>query len=399
MSARWIYAAVLPLLLAACGGGGDSAPQSGSGATPPPATNPPPSSGSNPDPGTAPNTPPSSGTGNEDGGSGTDDGSGTPPPTSGGGNSGSGGSGSNDGGNTGNNDSGSTTPPAGPLTNVSFDHPKEIEADASGNLYVVDRTGSGERIRRIAPNGSVTTIRAEAGQDITALAVTPDGNIVYATADPWNGYDPIDRRGALWRLVNGAPVPVTLAELGMVEEMVIDPRNGDIYLPDRGEMKRVSQDGSVTSLFSLSTGAVGGMALRNGVLWMHLNYIGRDGSIARWIEGGPLERLIGARLGRGMVATDAGIYLTSADYDRGNQHWVSCRVNFFDTETLALSEVAGTPGSERCSYPDELGQNAGLEYSKITQGSDDNLYVTGVNLIRRVTPAGEVSVFAGSSAQ
>jgi hypothetical protein len=279
---------------------------------------------------------------------------------------------------------------------VSFNNPREIAADANGSLYVVDGESASARIRKIAPDGSITTLRTEEDQDIAALAVTPDGEVFYSTTAPLDESDPIDRRGAIWRLVDGTPVPVTSEELGVITDMVIDPSNGDLYIPDGLQMKRVGQDGSLTTLFSRSAGAVGGVALREGVLWLHLNYIGGDGTISRWTEGGELEQsgVSGTSLGQGMVSTDSGIYLTQAAYNRADHYWMSCTVNFLDPEILRMNRVAGTVG-ERCSTQDEMGQTAPLEFSEITLGSDGNLYATGIDVIHRVTRDGEVTTYAG----
>lgn len=95
-----------------------------------------------------------------------------------------------------------------------------------------------------------------------------------------------------------------------------------------------------------------------------------------------------------MLSTDTGIYLTQAVYARPYPYRMSCIVNFLDPDTLEMTRIAGTPG-DACSYQDEAGQPAPLEFSEITQGSDGNPYVVGIDVIRRVTPGGEVTTYAG----
>jgi DNA-binding beta-propeller fold protein YncE len=87
----------------------------------------------------------------------------------------------------------------GAATAARFSQPKALAADAAGNVYVSD-VGS-HRIRRVAPDGTVTTLAGSGqagfkdgpgqqaqfyGQE--GLAVTPDGHTVYV-ADGTNGDD------------------------------------------------------------------------------------------------------------------------------------------------------------------------------------------------------------------
>lgn len=81
----------------------------------------------------------------------------------------------------------------GPRLNAWFDTPRGLAFDAGGNLYVVDRSRT---LRRIAPDGLVTTIAGQAGQvghvdgvGAAARFVSPRGLAIIGTtllvADSW----------------------------------------------------------------------------------------------------------------------------------------------------------------------------------------------------------------------
>ena len=46
----------------------------------------------------------------------------------------------------------------GPATLAELSSPSELALDAAGNLYVIDQTGFAGRVRRITPDGIITTI-------------------------------------------------------------------------------------------------------------------------------------------------------------------------------------------------------------------------------------------------
>lgn len=410
MITRWLCAFGFGLVLASCGGGGsDSSPATSSGGTPP-ATDNPPSSGGNPNPSPDPTEPPPSSGGSDsgDGGNGpapsptpqptpTPD---TPPPSSGGDDSGNGDSGGGDGGSSDNN-----VPATGPLTDIQFAAPDSIAADASGNIYVVDGEEGQNRIRRIAPNGQATTL-LQLDRPLTtilSLEVTPAGDIYYILSERDAQYS--SRTSDIWKIVNGAPAQRVASINGV--SLAVDPSNGDIYVQDMGEMKRIRQNGNVETLFSLDGGLATALTLHEGALWFHFDVaaLGRTSHIVRWTaEGGWVggsgfqDESDGPLRGVDMVSTDSGVYIIKGLYSRPNQTTSRCRVELFSTNTEESTFVAG---GESCGYQDGTGQAAILNGGGITQASDGNLYVTDRqhNVIRRITPSGQVSLFAGTPAQ
>lgn len=73
----------------------------------------------------------------------------------------------------------------GPALKAQFKFPRKIVVDATGTLYVVD--GGNQRIRAIAPDGTVstlTTFSTYSGLDgWTDLAIEPDGNLLFTEAN------------------------------------------------------------------------------------------------------------------------------------------------------------------------------------------------------------------------
>ena len=364
MISRWLHASILSLLIAACGGGSggsDLQADSAAGARPPGSGSPSdgaPTPSPSPDP-ESPQLPPS-----------------------------------------GNDNGGNEVPAPGPLADLRFENPYEIATDANGNLYVVDGENNRARMRRIAPNGSVTTLLPESDQTITALAVTPSGEIFYsAAADPYSG------EGYIWRIENGVPVQLTSEEMA-IAEFVIDPSNGNFYVgiwtPDGPEVKEVQQDGGITTLFSIDEahGAPEVMTLRDDVLWL----VWRDGPYRtrefRWSRANGLEEiLIDLDYVTGMEASDAGIYVVGYRGSSANLSIASsCTVKLLDPDTLELTHLAGVEG-EPCHYQEDTPPpgRIDLRHTSLTQAADGNLYLTENfrDVLRRITPAGEVTTYAG----
>ena len=158
----------------------------------------------------------------------------------------------------------------GPAASASFVFPIGVAHDAAGNLYVTDA----ESIRRIAPDGNVSTLAGVAGltggadgtgsaarfASAHGIAMGPDGDLYVA-----------DQAYSTIRRVTTAGVVTTYAgfaqNCGYVDSAVAAPRfcspagvavaaNGDVYVGDSGNnrIRRIHRNGNVAGLVDTLVG-------------------------------------------------------------------------------------------------------------------------------------------------
>lgn len=160
-------------------------------------------------------------------------------------------------------------------TAASFNHPSGIAVDGNGNLYIADFANN--KIRKIAPNGQVTTLAGNPnnnpgstdGMDTSAsfnhpLGVAVDENGYVYVADGYNNKIRKISPAGLVSTVAGNPQnypgpvngPDTIASFNTPAALVIDGSN-HIYVVDQGnnKIRKIAPDGSVTTL--AGTGASG----------------------------------------------------------------------------------------------------------------------------------------------
>jgi sugar lactone lactonase YvrE len=155
-------------------------------------------------------------------------------------------------------------------TAASFDFPQGIAADASGNLYVADTYG--DTIRRITPDGVVTTLAGAAGitgaidgtgaaarfNEPTGIAVMPNGAVLVADSHNYT-LRLIRLDGATTTFAGTAGVPGSAdgsgaqAQFGYPTGMVVTA-NGTAYVVDSGNntLRAVSPAGAVSTLAGTS---------------------------------------------------------------------------------------------------------------------------------------------------
>ena len=162
-------------------------------------------------------------------------------------------------GNGGNETSGGGNGNGGPATNISLSITGGMAFDAAGNLYI----GDGGSIRRVDPNGIITTIIAASdantfspsgiaigadgglyiadGENYRILRVGPDGSVTTVAGNGCGGY--------LSQCVLGDGGPATDASLGSPTDIELGP-DGGLYVIDSYNLRvrRVGPDGIITTV-------------------------------------------------------------------------------------------------------------------------------------------------------
>ncbi|MFO1195465.1 MAG: hypothetical protein U1E86_00630 [Burkholderiaceae bacterium] len=309
-----------------------------------------------------------------------------------------------------------------------FQAPRGIAVDAAGTLFVTDQT----TVRRIAPDGTVTTI---AGRVLEQGSV--DGRGADARFSALRGIA-VDRAGALYvadevgtiRRVGAGGVVTTLAgvagqrglvdgqgaaaRFNMPEGLVLEP-SGSLLVADgaNDRVRRVSPAGVVTTLpFIASAPAqldgpfmfdwpvfVWGIALdATGSIWLTAP---NDDAVLRVVDGARTVVPVGrtpepvgladaygaqARLGdvaRITVAPDGTIWLADSGTIRSVDRFSRVRT------------VAGSPAGVG-SFADGVGAAASFaQLSSVVTDAAGNLYATDGGALRRIAADGTVTTVVG----
>jgi PKD repeat protein/sugar lactone lactonase YvrE len=268
-----------------------------------------------------------------------------------------------------------------------FNRPLGAAVDPSGNMYVSD--GSNHLIRKITPDGVVTTVAGQAGKNgntdgpgdqalfafVQGMVSDSSGNI-YVADSVNNTIRKVTPDGVVSTLagtgVNGSvDGPAAQAQFAFPCAIAIDSA-GNLYVGDadllddfvtavNNKIRKITPDGTVTTLAGSATG---GSADGTGAA-AQFN-LESSGALA--------------------VDSSGNVYVA----DSGNNTIRKV------TQAGVVTTIAGTAGNY--GSDDGVGPAASFAYPDgISMGSDGNLYVSdgGSNVIRKVTPDGVVTTYAG----
>jgi sugar lactone lactonase YvrE len=245
--------------------------------------------------------------------------------------------------------------------------PAGLAVDGAGNLFIAD--SEADFVRHVAPDGTITTVAGtgEGGSEgdggpatsatvePLALAVDSAGNLYIAQDDP-GGIRKVSPEGTISAVLARAPGTDKL----LVTAMAIGP-DGALLVATNREVLSVRPDGSLAGAAGSAIAGFGG-----------------DGGAATSAK---LDSPSGLAVG-----TDGSIYIA----DSGNN-----RVRKVSPDGT-ITSVAGT-GKPDVSGDGGLAVEAGLsEPSAVAVADDGTVYVASDNQVRRVTPDGRISLFAGS---
>jgi len=307
-------------------------------------------------------------------------------------------------------------------TAATFMFPYALAFDANDNLWVGDLIGS---LRKIAPDGTVTTvIPSSAGYfGIGCLAIDGTGAIFFGTSSAIRRRAPdgtITLFAGAPSEVGSADGPAATARFNYPTGLAFD-QAGNLFVADRNNnnIRKITADGTVSTVAGLApdyaTGTTDGTlnAARFGFLGQivsaptgelyvadtvnsTIRKISRQGAVTTFagkagqrgnVDGTGEQARLDSPYGIAL-ASDGNLYVSDPATNTIRKITTSGAVT-----TLAGS-ADGAPGNE-----DGTGTAARFNYpAGLVAGRDGNLYVADRNnhLIRRITPAGVVSTFAGA---
>jgi sugar lactone lactonase YvrE len=371
----------------------------------------------------------------------------------------------------------------GPGLNATFTAPSGITIDSTGNLYVVD--GQGSKIRKITPDGTVSTfasykdglIMFNETNDITidtagnlyvtqdnyiVVKITPDGSpSIFAGIKDNRGFNngpalsarfggisgiAIDSNrnlyvsenntirkigsytdpGIMISTIAGAPPGSDTSKIGFKDGIgtsasfnrpgdIISDSSGNFYVTDayNHAIRKITPDGTVSTIAGTGkegfTDGIGTSASFNAPFAITIDnsnnlYVCDAGNhaIRKITKGGVVSTIAGT--GRYGFTNGIG---TSASFnspngitiDNLNNLYVTDNGNYAVRKITPDGTVSTFAGNGKSKVIDGTGTNASFSsVSGITIDKNNNLYLpeTYTYIIRKITPDGTVSIFAGS---
>ncbi len=276
--------------------------------------------------------------------------------------------------------SGSSGSANGTGTAASFNDPRHIAVDTSGNLYVVDRNN--HNIRKITPAGVVTTFAGSGSQGSSdgtgtaasfrfpyGIAADASGNVYVADTNNL-AIRKITPAGVVTTLAGSAGVigstdgTGTAARFNFPFGIAVDT-SGNLYVADRSNhtIRKITPTGEVTTLAGLAG---------------NMGSIDDTGAAARF------------NLPSGVTVDTAGNVYVADTFNHNIRKITPAGAVTTLAGTGSVGSANGTGTAASFGFPDDVSVDA-----------LGNVYVADVNShrIRRITPTGVVTTFAGSGLQ
>ena len=254
----------------------------------------------------------------------------------------------------------------GPATAAQLWGPFHIALDASGALYIAERDG--HRIRRIAPSGTISTV---AGTGVAGYS----GDSGLATA----------------------------AQLNRPRGVVVDPA-GNVYIgdSDNGRIRRVDTSGTITTF--VSTGSPYDLALDvAGNI-----YVANGSTIQRVSPSAVVSPFAGTgtsgNSGDGGPATAAQlVWPVGVAVDPTGNVYIADTRSYRVRKVNTAGTISTFGGNGAYRYGGDGGPATSAAMSSpsgVARDASGNLYIADTNnhRIRKVTPGGTISTFAGNGA-
>jgi sugar lactone lactonase YvrE len=284
---------------------------------------------------------------------------------------------------------------SGALTVFPIGNPRALAFDPNGNLLI-----GGNAIWRLTPLGDVTVVLD--GLTVNCLAVARDGTIYVGEGGFSARIRKIAPNGTVSVLAGDAPIEGrrdgvgTDARFNWIAGLAIGP-DGMLYASDSNRsnsIRRISPDGVVTTFFDFGSSFMGPEALAfdsEGNL-----FVGcwGESTIFRLDPGGRIQPYAGSR--GGVETIDAGVPMARFGSSYGNilyssgPGWLLYSWQDGYADGLTLARIASTPGATVSEDAAVLGSPSGLVFD-----SSDTLYVADGSAVRRITTDGVVRTIAG----
>ena len=259
-----------------------------------------------------------------------------------------------------------------PAVSSAFFNPlTSAVAAPDGSIFALEDDG---RIRRIDPNGTITTF-AQLATPLSPnkqIAIGPDGSL-YASDPLGNKVDRVLPNGTIVRFAGGGPScsdpppgcgdagPATAASIFGPWGVAAAP-DGSVYIasPAMGRVRRVAPDGTISTVAGSGSGAFPPTG-----------------------EDGPATAAVISPLG--LAVGPNGLYINAGS-----------RILVVGTDGI-LRRIAGNIRSICCANDDgSLATTAGISSSSIAVAADGTVYIGDNRRIRIVTTSGLITTAAGS---